>query len=120
MSKSLIVGILVGVAAGVGATLYWKSLQSSVVHEEPPHSASGSAPVLPPNPHGAGAAHGMPQGGPHGGDGHETSFAKVHFMRKFVAALTEAIASGPRGARAAARAHLNTPRARTRERAERR
>ncbi len=36
-----------------------------------------------------------------------------------VAALNEAIASGPRGARAAARAHLNTPRARTREKAER-
>jgi hypothetical protein len=85
--KSLLLGILVGVAAGVAATLYWKSLQSPAIHDVPPPLPPPAGPA---SPHGAGAAHGAPEGGPHGGDGHETSFAKVHFMRKFVAALTEA------------------------------
>jgi hypothetical protein len=34
-----------------------------------------------------------PQDAAHGGEGHERSFATVHFMRKFVAALTDAPAN---------------------------
>lgn len=101
MSKSLVVGIVVGIAAGVGATLYWKSLESPVAKNAPsvppmqnPHGGGtpgmtnphGGTPPGMTNPHGSA----MPpaQAGPHGGEGIEKSIATIHFMQKFVAALT--------------------------------
>jgi len=80
-AKPLLVGVVLGVAAGVGGTLYWKSLAEAPPLQTPP-------PVIdtrPLNPHGGA----MPSDSAHGGGSQERAFAKVHFMREFVAALTE-------------------------------
>lgn len=88
----VLVGFLVGVAAGAGATLYWKSLPASPDAVERPRASSpGAIPVDPPpaghaaNPHDAARAAGASDGGA----GLDAGFAKVHLMRKFVAALAE-------------------------------
>ncbi|HEX5137030.1 MAG TPA: hypothetical protein VFY93_08670 [Planctomycetota bacterium] len=99
MSKSLLIGIVVGIAAGAGATLYWKSLESPAIKEAPnlpplpsvnPH---GGSPPGVTSPHGAANPHGgatpPAQAGPHGSEGIEKSIATIHFMREFVAALTD-------------------------------
>jgi hypothetical protein len=96
MSRALILGVLIGVAAGVIGTIAWQSLTSEDVPDDGPRS---TVPSRVPNPHAAGPHGASPHGAqpspgaPHGGDGHERSFATVHFMRKFVAALTEAPAN---------------------------
>jgi len=109
MSKPMVLGLLVGVLAGVGVTLYVTTREAPVPTVPPgattpldPHGGAmpggdphgGAMPGT--NPHGGAMPgtdpHGgaMPMDGAHGGgDGHDTTFAKVHFMRKFLAALTE-------------------------------
>lgn len=77
-AKPLLAGVLIGIAMGVGGTLYWKGREAPA--PSPPPAKS------PANPHGGA----MPPAAVHGGgEGQEPAFAKVHFMRKFVAALTE-------------------------------
>ena len=88
----LLLGLLIGIAIGVGATLLLTGGDDDTP-APPPRQGRPASPRDAPWPPVPGA---MPPGAGHGaaGAGHgegavETSFAKVHFMRKFVAALTE-------------------------------
>ncbi len=83
--KPLVLGLLLGIAVGVGATLVWTGGDDAVHDGLPP--VAGTA--RPANPHDAPWPGAPADAGHGGGPGEESSFAKVHFMRKFVAALTE-------------------------------
>jgi hypothetical protein len=88
--RTVLVGVVVCIVAGVGAAIYYKNRQNAASSTPPPYTIPlGQEP--PASPHGmpGDAAHGMPGDAPHGSAEHGMEFVKVHFMRKFLAALTQ-------------------------------